>query len=251
MSDSKRLRFIQKGFEHYTGMIGQYRFEDGVSVDAIPQIDRDRMSAAGNFMEIDEDGTEHRAGAAQRMVKGRANVAPVVEKPKKQTEEEKAEEQIQALLKARKQYIRKTHTKDELEGILKTSGVGAVRAVGEEWGVKDKKVVVLIEKILDAQEKWRVKKEREIAELEEKISSISAEARERMEKMARDAELEAIAENGPVPAEPEKVDEQTADKLAAAVTGDLSAAVSTEEKTEEETKPAPKKSTRSRKPKES
>lgn len=46
-----RLRLIHPGWEHFTGPLHTVEFVDGVSVDPVPQVQRDHLSASFDMVE--------------------------------------------------------------------------------------------------------------------------------------------------------------------------------------------------------
>lgn len=146
---SKRLRIVQAGYENYTGPIGAYEFVDGVSVETIPLIARDRLAVAFQLVEIEDDGTEVAAGPAQRLLKG-LNLALEPSAPgQRQTEEEKLEENVRALLGG--ELVRVLRTRSNLEAVADKMGIAGVRLVADPWGVRSKSIPALIDLILGAQ----------------------------------------------------------------------------------------------------
>jgi hypothetical protein len=146
---SKRLRLVQKGYENYSGPIGAYEFVEGVSVELIPLNARDRLSAAFQMAEIDEDGAEMPSGVAERLVRDRANrvepTAPLV----RMNEEDKRVENIRVVLGA--EALRPLYTEAVLEKVAKDKGIAGVRVLAETWDVRSKSIPDLIGMILNAQ----------------------------------------------------------------------------------------------------
>lgn len=148
-SAPKRLRISAKGFENFTGPLGVIDFVDGVSVFPVPEPFASRLAASMEMVEVDENGDEAPTGIAHRLVAEAAMRAPVLEKLDVMTDAEKRQDTVDALKK--KESDRKVHSRDELEALLEKEGVKAIRQIGNEWGVKHKVAVVLIEMILEKQ----------------------------------------------------------------------------------------------------
>jgi hypothetical protein len=219
---NKHIKITAKGFGLYTGQIGQYDFVEGVSTEALSMSERDRMAAVGQFVELDEDGTETPCGAAHRLVRDSAMRAPVADKLTRMTEAEKTAEEVQAVVEAHDAKERPTHTLEELEAILNTGGVAGLREVGEQWNVKNRSAVVLIQMILDAQAAYKAGA---AARLAERVEALTA-AGDVVETEEASAETEAPVTEP----EPEAtVDDAQTELLKAAISGDLGAAVSTDE----------------------
>jgi hypothetical protein len=213
---NKHIKIMQKGFAGYNGQIGQYSFVDGVSTEAMPMAERDRMAAVFQFVELEEDGTETPCGAAHRLVRDSALRAPVAEPLARMTEAEKTAEEVEAVVAAHDAKDRPTHSLEELEAILKEGGVSGLREVGELWNVKNRSAVVLIQMILDAQAAYKAGA---AARLAERVEALTA-AGEVAEEEAALVEAEAPVTEP----EPEAtVDDAQAELLKAAMSGDLGA----------------------------
>lgn len=149
----KKLKFVQKGYETYSGPIGKFTFVDGVSTEEIHRVDRDTLSTAFQFVEIDADGTEQEAGVAARLVSDSAARMEYAGSLARQTEAEALVEQTH--IEARKNPTSDTlHTRAQLEEIADKRGLKGLRAeVGDKWGVRNRSITLLIEEILVAQAK--------------------------------------------------------------------------------------------------
>lgn len=201
----KKLKFVQKGYENYSGPIGQYEFVNGVSTEPISQASRDRLCTAFQFAEIDADGSEQPSGVAHRLVAERALRAPVLAPLDRQTEVEKAAEaeRDRELAELRKLGERKIYTEAEIDAVIARGGIKALREeISDIWGVKHRSIPVLRAMVLDAQKAY------------------TAKIGLRLTKEAQQREAEKVAK--PVTEQP--VTEQPAE-LSAAETGDLSAAI--------------------------
>lgn len=152
----KKLKLVQAGYESYTGPIGPYEFVDGVTVDAVPLVDRDRLAAAFQLHEIDDDGAEQPAGVAHRLLAERAEIAAAelaaASTLRRMTEEEKFVEDITQTVGGTK--IRHMHSREALEKIADDGGIQNLRLVAGSWKVRSKSIPALIELILKAQESY-------------------------------------------------------------------------------------------------
>lgn len=157
---SKRLKLVQKGYEQYSGPIGEYEFVDGVSVELIPLNARDRLSAAFQMSEINEDDTEVAAGVANRLVLDRANVIESTEPLARMTEEEKVEENIRALIGG--EIVKPIYSKEALEAVAAESGIAGVRALASIWDVRSKSIPDLISLIAKAQDSYAAERTDEL-----------------------------------------------------------------------------------------
>lgn len=175
MSDSmkpKFMKFTTVGYENYSGPIGQYEFIDGISVDMIPRVDRDRLATAFNFVEIAENGNETEAGIAARMASEERKIEAEVFVPsERQTEEEKISEQIAIIESDAAAKRRPILTKEELETVFTEGGIAALREVGDAWKVKNRSPVVLMQMILDQQALYL---ETDAGKLQQKLAEVIA-----------------------------------------------------------------------------
>ena len=211
MSDElKYLKVSGDKWKGYTGVLGMVRFVDGVSTEKLPRWQRDKMAAAMNFVEIDADGNEQPAGAAYRMIREYAERAAPVSQLSRQSEGEKNAEIAAAQVALAK--VPAVLTRAELEAIAEKQGIKGLREIGKKWNVKHRAIPTLIEMILDAQEKAVAKTRKPEAPAEPVAEQRqAAEAAEFL--AAEKAKEEAIKD--------------------AAASGDLAAAVSTEETPQE------------------
>lgn len=148
----KKLKVASPTWLGYTGPLGNVAFVDGVSVDFLPRVVRDRLSASMEFVEIDEEGNEAAAGVAHRLVDESAARAPVIEPMERQSDEDKKSENVKAVLEGVKNA--EVNTREELEEIAAKGGIKALREVADRWGVKHRSIPVLIEMILGAQDSF-------------------------------------------------------------------------------------------------
>jgi hypothetical protein len=183
----KRIKITEKGWENYTGLFGMASFENGVSVDPLPESMADRISANVSTVEIDDDGAEElQAGAAARLVGGATLAAPVVPALPNPTTEEVALEQKQIAEEAGRAPA-KFYDVEELQQIADEKGIKGLRLVAEPWGVRDRSIPALIKEILKAQ-----------AESQKKLAEIAAQ---REIEARKAAEVARAAEAFEVPTE--------------------------------------------------
>lgn len=234
----KFLRLVQSGYENYTGPIGPYEFEDGVSVHQIPRVDRDRLATAFEFVEYEAEGDEHvPAGVAYRLIALSGVRAQVNEPLQRQTEEEKAVEQT--VVESSKDQDHTIYTRAELERIADKRGIGGLREIGDKWDVKSREIMKLIGMIIQAQDTWLAIRdaktnERRVNEAEFEQGVKDAVLAEQKIEAPQDenADENLDSEDAPEETLPEeiKTDEDLAEeaveaaKLAAA-NGDMSAAL--------------------------
>ncbi|WLR90995.1 hypothetical protein [Shinella zoogloeoides] len=207
----KRLKLSGSRWAGYTGLIGTVDFKDGISVDPVPQRIADRLSAAMPMTEIDDEGNEIGvAGVVARLLKdSAARAAPVTPSLVRQTEAEKKAEGLRDKLKAAKSPTDSFYAVEQLQAIADEKGIKGLRLVAEPWGVKGKAIPALIAAIMEAQNKFLEKKNY--------VVNVLAETAQ---------EPEIVEETGKV--RPEDIQTEKLSTISsAAITGDMSAAIST------------------------
>lgn len=146
---AKKLRLTQKGYENYSGPIGEYEFVNGVSVELIPLVARDRLSAAFQMAEIDDGGNEEPSGAAHRLISERnLTIEPTVSLKRQTTEEKEAE--LQQIITGTTSVI-PLYTQEAIEKVASERGISGLRVLASAFGVKSKSIPDLIVLILNAQ----------------------------------------------------------------------------------------------------
>lgn len=223
--DKKFLKITQKGFEHYTGPLSVYEFVDGVSVEAIPAFERDRIAASMSCVEISETGKEGTAGVADRLVTDSKARAPKKEVFKTQSVEDKVAEERKAAEKAMGD-TKTIYTEEQLDEIIKDGGISALRQVAETWGVKNRSIPALRQMILDEQDKYMAEHGKRVTKATEAVEKVVRDTAKANEEPAEPEASDEDADDASAPIEQEVQDE---DVLAtAAATGDMSAAISEE-----------------------
>lgn len=211
--EKKFLKIVQKGFENYNGPLSVYEFVNGVSIEAIPSYDRDRIAATMACVEVSENGKEFPAGIAERLVKDSANRAPMKEKFEIQSVDDKIAEERNAAEKVLEQ-TKTIYTEEELDKIIEEGGIADLRRVAEIWNVKNRSIPTLRQMILDEQDAYMV------------AHGLKVEANKAaVEKVVRDTQMAnqtSVVEKEELSEEEEPSDE---DVIIAATTGDLGAAL--------------------------
>lgn len=211
--EKKFLKIVQKGFENYNGPLSVYEFVNGVSIEAIPSYDRDRIAATMACVEVSENGKEVPAGIAERLVKDSANRAPMKEKFEVQSVDDKIAEERNAAEKVLEQ-TKTIYTEEELDKIIEEGGIADLRRVAEIWNVKNRSIPTLRQMILDEQDAYMV------------AHGLKVEANKAaVEKVVRDTQMAnqtSVVEKEELSEEEEPSDE---DVIIAATTGDLGAAL--------------------------
>lgn len=192
VENRKKLKIVSAGYEGYNGPIGAYEFVDGVSVEEITEPNRRRLAAAFEMVEIDSEGVEEHASPAARLISLRENVAPVIDESGRQTPEDRLTElAVGDLLK---RPVRPTMTHDEIAQVLEKKGGQALRELGNEWGVKHRSFVVLMQMIADVMEDDR--KDRAAA-----FAKLSAEDLASLVELRPDLVIDVMPELVPAKAE--------------------------------------------------
>jgi len=199
----KRLKLSGSRWAGYTGLIGTVNFKDGVSIEPVPQRIADRLSAAMPLIELDDEGNElGEAGVVPRLLRDSATRSAEIHKSlPRQTEAERKAEDLQIKLKESKSPAETFYTHEELQALADEKGIKGLRVVAEPWNVKGKAIPALIELILEAQNKF----------LEKQNGTIRAAV-----EAQKEAEDEIVEE---------KVEQPAADVIDAAISGDMSAAI--------------------------
>lgn len=217
-----KLKLTQRLYEGYTGQIGRYHFENGISVEDIPYAERARIGASIKCVEINDDGsTGEDPSPSSKSVMNRHMRIGLASLPR-QTEAEKSEENVQAVMGSEKPKQLLTH--EALEQIATESGIAGLREVANAWGVKSKSIPVLMQMILDEQKSYVERQTRiltekgvpseEIAKLLSPVSEL-VQVKETFTKKAKSA---------PAVVTTEQVEEtKQIDIAAAAASGDLAA----------------------------
>ena len=126
----------------YTGNIRRYRFVDGVSIDEIPIKFALVLGASGGAKT-----TDGRILNPSRWWKnsnlGRHTVKPVSPRPKKE-EAVTVEEKVEQFEDAPTVY-----TEEELGKVADKRGIGGLREIGDQLGVKSNSIVGLMKAILE------------------------------------------------------------------------------------------------------
>lgn len=221
----KRLKLVQTGYEGYNGPIGEYEFADGVSVEHIPLVARDRLSAAFQMVEVDDEGDEQEASVAARLVREKVLSVEPTEPLSRMSDEEKAVENITVLLGS--EAAIPLYSRAALEAVAGAGGIAAVRVLAEPWDVRSKSIPDLINQIERAQMNYRT--DRIEALVRKGVSTEEAEALFALRedapgvepKVKPKAEVAAEPVAEPAPAASPALNE-------AAATGDLAAALNAE-----------------------
>ena len=143
-------RIIQKGWETYTGDIGQVLFKDGLTIEDYPEVYIDRVAASFAMVDIE---TGDPAGLAHRMIATPALRMPVADKLDQMSAEQIAIADAAAVADAAR-TLRPTSflTLEQLEAVVDAKGIQGLREIALPYGVKAKSINDLMGAILKAQD---------------------------------------------------------------------------------------------------
>lgn len=157
MDDFKRIRIIEPAYAKYSGELGIVIFKDGLSVEKWPPHVRNRLAAAMRVAEVDEDGTITAAGAAEEMLRNRLSQAVVAKPLRVQTHAEKLAELIETATGEKQPAP--FYTEDELEEVAREKKRQGLIEIAAKWRIRATNIPALINGILDAQEKYKERTE--------------------------------------------------------------------------------------------
>ncbi|MEQ4626805.1 hypothetical protein AB6G19_23190 [Providencia manganoxydans] len=134
-----RIRILESAFAKYIGVMFGVEFKDGVSVNEIPYIDQQRICSIMKAETLDGENVSGSAAlangrniTAKDAIKHEAKAEPIIESKRESVE------------------ITIRYSRAELEAIADKGGIAALRQIGNDLGVREKSIEVMIEKILVA-----------------------------------------------------------------------------------------------------
>lgn len=142
-----KLKFIQPGYESYTGLLGAVEFVDGVSVDHVSVIEIRHISSC--VAVVDAETGEDPSPAAE-MVRARSVPMEVVKERERMVEGEGV---IPVLQVADVLPTLPSYTREELSAIADKQGIKGLREIGEARGIKNVSINGLIDEIVLDQSK--------------------------------------------------------------------------------------------------
>lgn len=149
---NKHLKLTQRNYVGYTGQIGRWSFVEGVSVEPIPLNERIRIAANIKCIEIESDGAEGVDPSPAVSIVLNYNARLSLKALPRQSEAEKAEENVRAVMSFEKP--KQILSREAIEGIASESGIAGLREIAGAWGVKSKSIPVLMQMILDEQKSY-------------------------------------------------------------------------------------------------
>lgn len=160
-----KIKLVEKGFETYTGLLGEIEFEDGVSVYDLNS--RDIAMIAGSIRAETVDGSSA-VGVTQDMLDRHSDEAEVIEPMQTQAEvdaraeageQEASETQVPEAPVEGGEGELAHYTEETLTKVADEGGIQGLREIAEGFGVKGNSIAKLIEDILAAQAKVAPKAE--------------------------------------------------------------------------------------------
>lgn len=164
--ENYRIKIVSGIFAGYTGAIGAgFEFVDGVSVDELPTLAAQIISAEGDAYVVDADGefVLNDAGNPYKVMPGAMPFADSVSVPaplKRVSEVDGEEDDIETYLPQKSDLEFSgagaeptdeeptTYTREHLEAIADKAGLRGLREVGDKFDVKGKSIPELIELIM-------------------------------------------------------------------------------------------------------
>ncbi|MCK1543417.1 hypothetical protein IVB12_15985 [Bradyrhizobium sp. 179] len=221
------VKITQPGWDNFSGDMGGYQFENGVSTHPLPRAICDRIAANVSAELIDDTGDNlGQGGAAARIASRRSIESTVGTLLQRQTEEDKAAELLTVHQDAGKPPTHEFFTEEQLTGIAEAGGIDELRKLAAPWNVKHRSIPGLINLILKAQNNFiQVKEQRENDErlarakaLDETLAARMLEEAEQLKKarvLTPDQTPNAVGPDGkPVHVDP-AIEQAGADNAAA------------------------------------
>ena len=151
-----KIRLKEKGFESFTGFMGEVEFKDGVSVEDVPRMFADRIAAAMRTETV--DGKE--IGELARLRENKDMPAPdVISQQTKRDQEEAKEAKEEAKEEPKGDIVEEWtmpemtwYTKEELGAIADEKGIEGLREIAEPLGVKGRAIIEIINGVVKKQE---------------------------------------------------------------------------------------------------
>lgn len=145
-----KIKLSNPLYADFTGHLGQVEFLDGVSVDDVGSKEIDRF--ANSFPIEDEAGNS--LGIATRLINEAKYRAPMIPELDRQTDTERAAEELLLALRSNSAPTDRIYTVEELEAVASKDGIKGLRVAAEPWGVKSRSIPELIGMIIKSQNKF-------------------------------------------------------------------------------------------------
>lgn len=156
-----KIRILDPGFANLTGLFGTTEFVDGVSVDEVSKAEAARL---GTILKIEDVDSGANPSVTQMMVDTHAKNTEELGlkfanlRKATSTIPEVAEDQPEVLAQVEvgKQTLPKPevvlnydYTEDQLDALVKSQSIAGLRAFAEQYGVNDRSVAGLVQKLMD------------------------------------------------------------------------------------------------------
>ncbi len=126
-----KLKVTQPGMEGYTGILGEVRFEDGVSISPVSKIQAQRIRSA--FKVETEDGED--PSIVAEIARAKSKEAPLV--------------YVEPIQESKGNKLVCDYTQESLMAIADKSGLAGLREFAEPYGVKSNSIIGLIQKLME------------------------------------------------------------------------------------------------------
>lgn len=140
-----RIKLMEPGFQRFSGVMGEIAFEQGVSVEPVAGWLAERLGSAMRVRKLEDNGDEGVSpGVSQQILdSGRVAFGSTTERAAEVVKNsEKPAEKAQTL---------PVYTRAELEEIADDKGIQGLREAIEPYGVKGRKIVELINAVMQIQ----------------------------------------------------------------------------------------------------
>jgi hypothetical protein len=140
---AQRLKIVEKGWETFSDYFGGFKFTNGLSDEAIPSADAQRLGSWIRFEGVDDEAQVGEGVVQVALTDTKADV--VIAAGDKEPETVSVEQAAEAAVEATK------YTVEELEALADQGGIAALRKIGDKIGVKGRGIPELIREIIQKQ----------------------------------------------------------------------------------------------------
>lgn len=140
---AQRLKIVEKGWETFSDYFGGYKFTNGLSDEAVPTADAQRLGSWIRMVGVDDESQVGEGVVQVALTETKADV--VVAAADKEPETVSVEQAAEAAAEVTK------YTREELEALADQGGIAALRQIGDKIGVKGRGIPELIREIIQKQ----------------------------------------------------------------------------------------------------
>lgn len=140
---AQRLKIVEKGWETFSDYFGGYKFTNGLSDEAVPTADAQRLGSWIRMVGVDDESQVGEGVVQVALTETKADV--VVAAADKEPETVSVEQAAEAAVEVTK------YTREELEALADQGGIAALRQIGDKIGVKGRGIPELIREIIQKQ----------------------------------------------------------------------------------------------------